>query len=98
MNLYPTRTATIEHEIRRPLAERLEDLLSDPLPGGDGSPASLTYPTVEDYYDVAAIADEVLELFVTGGGARPPLYCLRPDIYPSLFWEIAEKHARPADA
>lgn len=47
---------------------------------------------------MAAIADEVLELVVTGDGTRPPLYCLNPSIYPSLFWDIAEKHALPADA
>lgn len=91
MNLYPTRSAAIEREIRKPLSEGLEDLL--PEPKADG-----TYPTIEDYYDVQAIADEVLELFVTDGGVRPPLYCLRPDIYPALFWKIAEKHARPADS
>ena len=96
MNLYPTRSQAIEHEIRKPLSEGLEDLLSGPLPGGDGSPSSPTYPTVEDYYDVAAIADEVLELFVTGGG-RSVYYCFRPDIYPDLFWDIAERHALPAD-
>lgn len=89
MNLYPTRAAAIEHEIKRPLAEGLEDLLVDPKADG-------THPTIDDYYDVAAIADEVLELFVTGGGFA--YHCLRPDIYPSLFREIAEKHARPADA
>ena len=90
MNLYPTRAEAIEHEILKPLSEGLEDLLSEPLPG------SHTHPTVEDYYDVQAIADEVLELYVFEGGF---VYrCLRPDIYPSLFWKIAEKHARPADS
>ena len=91
MNLYPTRAEALEHEILKPLSEGLEDLLSEPLPG------SHTHPTVEDYYDVQAIADEVLELFVTGGGWGV-YHCLRPDIYPSLFWKIAEKHARPADS
>ena len=96
MNLYLTRAEAIEHEILKPLSEGLEDLLSDPLPGGDGSDGSLTHPTVEDYYDVQAIADEVLKLYVFEGGF---VYrCLRPDIYPSLFWKIAEKHARPADS
>ena len=91
MNLYLTRAAAIEREIRRPLSEGLEDLLSEPPPGD-----SPTYPTVEDYYDVQAIADEVLELFVTGD--LGVYHCLKPDIYPSLFWDIAEKHARPADS
>lgn len=89
MNLYLTRAEAIEHEIRKPLSERLEDLLPDPRADG-------TNPTVEDYYDVQAIADEVLELYVYEGGF---VYrCLRPDIYPTLFWRIAEKHARPADS
>lgn len=89
MNLYTTRNEAIEHEIRRPLAAGLEDLLADPKDDG-------THPAVDDYYDVAAIADEVLELFVTGPG-RPPLHCLQPDIYPDLFRDIAERHALPAD-
>ena len=90
MNLYLTRSEAVEHEIRKPLAEGLEDLLAEPRPGG-------AYPTVDDYYDVQAIADEVIELFLTGGG-RGVYHCLRPDIYPALFWDIAEKYARPADA
>lgn len=89
MNLYPTRAAAIEHEIRKRLSEGLGDLLPDPRADG-------TCPAIEDYYDVAAIADEVLELFVTDGGTRPPLYCLRPGIYPALFWDIAERHASSA--
>lgn len=93
MNLYLTRSEAIEREIRRPLAEGLEDLLSEPRP--DGNPA---YPTIEDYYDVQAIAGEVLELLIIDDGARPPLYGLDPTIYPDLFWDIAEKHARPADS
>ena len=90
MNLYRTRAAAIEHEILKPLSESLEGLLSKPLPG------SSTYPTVEDYYDVRAIADEVLELFVLGGCVV--YHCLQPDIYPALFWDIVEQHARPADS
>lgn len=89
MNLYPTRAEAIEHEILKPLSEGLEDLLSEPLPG------SRTRPTVEDYYDVQAIADEVLELYVFDGGFA--YYCHRPDICPALFRDIAEKHARPVD-
>ena len=89
MNLYPTRAEAIEHEILKPLSEGLEDLLSEPLPG------SHTHPTVEDYYDVQAIADEVLELYVFEGGFV--YHCLQPDIYPDLFRDIAERHALPAD-
>ena len=91
MNLYPTRAAAIEHEIRKPLAEGIEDLLSDPLPDGDGR----TFPTVEDYYDVDAIAAETLELFVLEG--RGVYYGLQPDISPILFQDITERHALPAD-
>lgn len=79
MNLYTTRSEAIEREIRDALAAGLEDLLAD---GG----------TVEDYYDIGAIADETLEMFITKGGMV--CYCLIPDIYPSLFWDIAERHAR----
>ena len=71
------------------LVRGLEDLLPDPRADG-------AHPTVEDCYDVQAIADEVLELFVFEGGF---VYrCPRPDTYPGLFWRIAEKHARPADS
>lgn len=83
MNLYPTRSAAIEHEIRRPLAAGIEDLLE----GGS---------TVEDYYDIEAIAEEALELFIPYGSG-PACYGLSPDIYPSLFQEICEEHARPAE-
>ena len=87
MNLYLTRAEAVEHEIRKPLSERLEDLLPDP--GAYG-----THPTVEDCYDVQAIADEVLDLYVFEGGL---VYrCLRPGTCPSQLWKIAEKHARPA--
>lgn len=79
MNLYATRNEAVDREIRAALAAGLDDLLAD---GG----------TVEDYYDIEAIADETLELFISPG--RPVCYCLRPDIYPSLFWDIAERHAR----
>ena len=91
LHLHLTRAEAIEHEIRKPLAEGLEDLLPEPLPG------SRTYPAVDDYYDVRAIADEVLELFVTGGG-RGAYHCLNPDIYPALLWDITEEYALPADA
>lgn len=78
MNLYPARAAAIEHEIKRPLAEGLEDLLSEPLPDG-------TYPTIEAYYDVAAIADEVLELFVTGAALALLSTALGPTSTPPRF-------------
>ena len=89
MNLCLTRAEAVEHEILKPLSEGLEDLLPDPRADG-------AHPTVEDCYDVQAIADEVLELYVFEGGF---VYrCPRPDTYPGLFWRIAEKHARPADS
>lgn len=83
MNLYTTRNEAIEREIRQPLAAGIEDLLT-----GGG--------TVEDYYDIDAIADETTTTTVTVGGQ--PRYCQDPTIYPDLFWEIVERHARPADA
>ena len=85
MNLYPTRSEAIEHEIRRPLAAGIEDLLYE-----DGVPTGV----VEDYYDIEAISDETIELFVRPGPAGPALYCLAPDIYPALFRKICEKHGR----
>ena len=33
-------------------------------------------------------------MFITEG--RMVTYCLSADIYPNLFWEIVEKHARHA--
>ena len=79
MNLYTTRNEAIEREIREPLAAGIEDLLDD---GG----------TVEDYYDVDAIADETITTTVTAGGQLR--YCQDPDIDPDLHWEIVERHAR----
>lgn len=80
MNLYLTRKSAADHEIRDALAAGLEDLLAD---GG----------TVDDYYDVDAIADKILEAVVRPNGVV--CYGMSPDIYPSLFWDIAEEHARP---
>ena len=82
MNLYLTRKGATDREIRDVLAEGVGDLLAD---GG----------TVDDYYDVDAIADKVLETVVRPNGLA--CYGLAPDIYPSLFWDIAEQHARPAE-
>lgn len=76
MNLYTTRNEAIEREIRAALAPGLDDL--------DGP--------VDDYYDVEAIADEVITTTVTAGGQLR--YCQDPDIDPALFWEIVEQHAR----
>lgn len=81
MNLYLTRKSATDREIRDALAVGLEDLLAD---GG----------TVDDYYDVDAIADKVLERVVRPNGIV--CYCLAPDIYPDLFRDISEEHARPA--
>ena len=80
MNLYLTRKSAADREIRDVLAAGLEDLLDD---GG----------TIDDYYDVDAIADQVLEMVVRPNGII--CYCMAPDIYPSLFWDIAKQHARP---
>lgn len=81
MNLYLTRKSAIDRQIRDALAVGLEDLLAE---GG----------TVDDYYDVDAIADKVIERVVRPNGIV--CYCLAPDIYPDLFWDISEEHARPA--
>lgn len=53
--------------------------------------ADLTGP-IDDAFDIDAIADETIEMFITEGGMV--CYCMSPDIYPSLFWDIAERHAR----
>lgn len=76
MNLYATRNEAIEREIRDALTPGLADL--------DG--------TVDDYYDIDAIADEAITMFIAGGGLVT--YCISADIYPALFWEIVERHAR----
>ena len=76
MNLYPTRNLAINHEIRDALAPGLEDLVG----------------TVVDYYDIDAIANETITMFITEGGMVT--YCLSADIYPAMFWEIVDKHAR----
>nr|DAS00743.1 MAG TPA: hypothetical protein [Caudoviricetes sp.] len=80
MNLYLTRKEAVDHEIRRPLAAGLEDLLD-----GGG--------TVDDYYDIDAVADKVIEQVVRPNGIV--CYGLSPDIYPALFQDIAEQHSRP---
>ena len=82
MNLYLTRKSAADHEIRDVLAAGLEDLLDD---GGR---------TIDDYYDVDAIADKVLAAVVRPNGIV--CYGMAPDIYPDLFQDIAEQHARPA--
>lgn len=79
MNLHTTRNEAVEREIRGVLAPGLDDLLAD---GG----------TVDDYYDVDAIADETITTTVTAGGQLR--YCQAPDIDPDLFWDIVEQHAR----
>ena len=89
MNLYTTRDEAAEREIRQPLAAGTEDLL--PEPRADG-----TCPTVEDCYDIDAIADEVITTTVTAGGR--PRRCQDPSIGADLLRETVERHARPADA
>lgn len=76
INLYPTRNEAIDREIR--------DALRPSLIGFDG--------TVDDHYDIDAIADETITMFITEAGMVT--YCLSADIYPSKFWEIVDKHAR----
>lgn len=43
---------------------------------------------------IDAIANETITMFIAEG--RMVTYCLSVDIYPALFWEIVEKHARHA--
>lgn len=78
MNLYLTRKSAADHEIRDVLTAHLEDLLADGV-------------TIDDYYDVDAIADRVLEAVVRPNGIV--CYGMAPDIHPRLFWDIAEQHA-----
>lgn len=47
---------------------------------------------IDDAFDIDAIADETITMFITEGGMVT--YCLSADIYPSKFWEIVEKHTR----
>jgi hypothetical protein len=47
---------------------------------------------IDDAFDIDAIADETITMFITEG--RMVTYCLSADIYPSKFWEIVERHAR----
>lgn len=42
--------------------------------------------------DATGPIDETITMFITKG--RMITYCLSPDIYPSKFWEIVEKHTR----
>lgn len=83
MNLYTTRNEAVEREIRDVPAPGRDDLLAD---GG----------TVEDCYDIDAIADETVTTTVTVGGQ--PRCCQYLTIDPDLFREIVERHARPVDA
>ena len=53
--------------------------------------ADLTGP-IDEAFDIDAIADETITTTVTEGGQLR--YCQSPDIYPDLFWEIVERHAR----
>ena len=53
--------------------------------------ADITGP-IDDAFDIDAIADETIAMFITEGGMVT--YCLSADIYPSKFWEIVEQYAR----
>lgn len=47
---------------------------------------------IDDAFDIDAIADETITMFVTEGGGV--FYCQDSDIDDGQFWEIVEKHAR----
>ena len=47
---------------------------------------------IDEAFDIEGIADETITMFITEG--RMVTYCLSADIYPDLFWEIVERHAR----
>lgn len=47
---------------------------------------------IDEAFDIDAIADETITMFVTEGGMV--CYCQSPDIDPDRFWEIVECHAR----
>ncbi len=53
--------------------------------------ADLTGP-IDEAFDIDAIADETITMFVTEGGGV--FYCQDSDIDGGQFWEIVEKHAR----
>lgn len=46
---------------------------------------------IDDAFDIDAIADETITMFVTEGGGV--FYCQDSDIDGGQFWEIVEKHA-----
>lgn len=46
---------------------------------------------IDDAFDIDAIADETITMFVTEGGGV--FYCQDSDIDDGQFWEIVEKHA-----
>ena len=53
--------------------------------------ADLTGP-IDETFDIEAIADETITMFITEGGMV--CYCQSPDIDPDQFWKIVECHAR----
>lgn len=53
--------------------------------------ADITGP-IDEAFDVDAIADETITMFVTEGGGV--FYCQDSDIDGDQFWEIVEKHTR----
>lgn len=83
--LYHSRNEAIEREILEPLAEDLDALLGD-APDG----------MVRLYYDVDAIADEILSTAAApaaeGGQLRYHLSAAVA-VAPDLFWGIVERHA-----
>lgn len=67
--------------------EAVEREIRDVLRSSEG----VTVP-IDEAFDVDAIADDVITMFITEGGVVT--YCISADIYPALFWEIVEKHSR----
>lgn len=47
---------------------------------------------IDEAFDIDAIAAETITVFITEAGVVT--YCLSADIYPAMFWEIVDKHAR----
>ena len=47
---------------------------------------------IDDAFDIDAIADETITMFVTEGGGV--FYCQDSDIDPDRFWEIVDRHTR----
>lgn len=82
VTLYTTLDDAIDREIIDPLAACLED--ADYVLPGRG--------TVEEQFDVEAIADQVLTTYTTSRGGVA--YGMEEDLTDEDFWTIVEDHAR----